>query len=112
MIVEIRKYRIKPGRRAEFIELFQARTGPAQTSVGMRVLGPFLDLEDPDSFVFLRSFPSLEERERMKVALYEGRLWKNELEGIAMPLIDEYSVVLCEAPSRFFNGPLDFESQA
>jgi len=49
--------------------------------------------------VFLRSFPSLEERERMRDAFYGGELWKNELEHLAMPLLESYDVILCEASS-------------
>jgi len=96
MIVEVRSYRIKPGRRAEFIELFEARAVPALRSHGMKVLGPLLDIENPNKFVWLRAFPSLEDRDRMKEAFYEGELWKNELEAIAMPMIDSYDVILCE----------------
>jgi hypothetical protein len=99
MIVEVRSYRIKPGRRAEFIEFFESRSIAAQREHGMRLLGPLLDLENPNKFVFLRSFPSLEERDRMKDAFYEGELWKNELESIAMPMIDSYDVILCETSS-------------
>ena len=96
MIVEVRSYRIKPGRRAEFIQLFETRAIPALRGHGMKVVGPFLDVENPNKFVWLRSFPSLEERDRMKDAFYEGDLWKNELEAIAMPMIDSYDVILCE----------------
>lgn len=32
----------------------------------------------------------------MKDAFYEGEEWKNELEAIAMPMIDSYDVILCE----------------
>jgi hypothetical protein len=97
VIVEVRSYRIKSGRRDEFIEFFETRAVPAQRELGIRILGPLLDIENPNKFVFLRSFPSLEERDRMKDAFYEGELWKNELEGIAMPMIDSYDVILCEA---------------
>ena len=108
MIVEVRAYRIKPGRRQEFIELFETRSVPAHRALGMQILGPLLDLENPNKFVFLRSFPSLEERDRMKAAFYEGELWKNELEAIAMPMIDSYDVILCEtAPGCVFDGPRD-----
>ncbi|HXD32685.1 MAG TPA: NIPSNAP family protein [Pyrinomonadaceae bacterium] len=100
MIVEVRSYRIKPGRRAEFIEFFETRSVPALRDHGMKVIGPLLDLENPNKFVFLRSFPSLEERERMKDAFYEGELWKNELEQIAMPMIESYDVILCETTPR------------
>jgi hypothetical protein len=97
MIVEVRTYRLKPGQGDRFIQFFKTTTAPAQHSFGMKVLGPFIDLENPDVFVFLRSFPTLEGRDEMKNAFYESDLWKNELEGIAMPMIDSYSVVLTEA---------------
>ena len=106
MIVEVRSYRIKPGRRAEFIQLFETRAEPALRSHGMKVLGPLLDLENPNKFVWLRSFPSLEERDRMKADFYEGELWKNELESIAMPMLDSYDVILCEtSPGYVCDGP-------
>jgi hypothetical protein len=106
MIVEVRSYRIKPGRRAEFIRLFETRAVPALREHGMKVIGPFLDVENPNKFVWLRSFPSLEERDRLKDAFYEGPLWKNELEAIAMPMIDSYDVILCEtSPGCVFDFP-------
>src|SRR5215470_1591807 len=96
MIVEVRSYRVKPGHREEFIQFFETRSVPALRSHGMRVVGPLLDLENPNKFVWLRIFPSLDERERMRTAFYEGELWKNELESIAMPLLESYDVILCE----------------
>jgi hypothetical protein len=106
MIVEVRSYRIKPGRREEFIKLFETRAIPALRSHGMKVLGPLLDLENPNKFVWLRSFPSLEERERMRNDFYGSELWKNELEAIAMPLLESYDVILCEtSPGYVFDGP-------
>lgn len=106
MIVEVRSYRIKPGRRAEFIRLFETRAVPALRAHGMEVLGPLLDLENPNKFVWLRSFPSLEERERMRDAFYGSDVWKNELEAVAMPLLESYDVILCEtSPGYVFDGP-------
>ena len=106
MIVEVRSYRIKPGRRAEFIEFFETRSIPALRSHGMKIMGPLLDLENPNKFVWLRSFPSLDEREQMKNAFYEGELWKNELEAIAMPMLESYDVILCETSDGYvFDGP-------
>jgi hypothetical protein len=99
MIVEVRSYRIKPNKRAEFIKLFETKAIPAQRSHGMKIVGPLLDVENPNKFVFLRSFPSLAERDRMKDEFYEGPLWKNELEAIAMPMLDSYDVILCETSS-------------
>jgi NIPSNAP protein len=106
MIVEVRTYKIKPGCRDEFIKFFETRGAPAQRSLGMRILGPLLDLENPDTFVWLRGFSSLDERERLKRAFYDGDEWKGELEAIAMPLIESYAVVLTEAsPGCVFDDP-------
>jgi len=106
MIVEVRCYRIKPGRREEFIQFFETRAVPALRSHGMKILGPLLDLENPNKFVWLRSFPSLAERERMKDAFYGGELWKDELESIAMPMLESYDVILCEtSPGYVCDGP-------
>ncbi len=101
MIVEVRSYRIKPGKREEFIEFFLKRSVPALREHGMKIQGPFIDIENPNKFVWLRSFPSLEDRERMKNAFYGGELWKNELEAIAMPMLESYDVILCETSSGY-----------
>ena len=101
MIIEVRRYRIKPGRRDEFIRFFETRSVPALRDYGMQVLGPLVDVENPNAFIFLRAFPSLEARDQMKDAFYGSDLWKNELEAIAMPLIDSYDVVLTETTPGF-----------
>jgi len=106
MVVEVRSYRIMPGRRDEFIRFFETRSVPALRAHGMKILGPLLDVENPNKFVFLRSFPSMDERERMKNDFYEGDLWKNELESIAMPMLDSYDVILCAtSPGCVFDDP-------
>jgi hypothetical protein len=108
VIVEVRSYRIKPGRREEFIQFFETRCVPALRSHGMRVVGPLLDLENPNKFVWLRSFPSLEARERMRNAFYEGELWTNELEAIAMHMLESYDVILCEtSPGYVAEGSVE-----
>ena len=103
LIVEVRTYRVKPGLRDRFLDFFEREAVPLQRSFGMRVVGPFLDVEDPDTFIWLRAFPSHDERERMKRALYEGAKWKGELEAIAMPMLESYSFTLTELAPGFVN---------
>jgi hypothetical protein len=98
MIIEMRTYRLKPGKRAEFLDLFRTRSVPAHREIGMTIAGPFLSVEDPDTFFFMRGFPDLESREPMKAKFYEGELWKHELENVLMPMIDRYEVVVVEGP--------------
>jgi len=92
----MRTYRTKPGKRGEFLDIFRSRSIPAHAEIGMKILGPFPSLEDPEVFFFLRGFPDLESREPMKAKFYEGELWKGELETILMPMLETYEVVVVD----------------
>src|SRR5215475_8971414 len=96
MVIEMRTYKLKPGSRGRFLEIFRAKSMPAHAQIGMKILGPFLSIENEDTFFFMRGFPDLKSREPMKAKFYEGELWKRELEDALMPMIEEYSVVLVE----------------
>lgn len=98
MIVEMRTYKLKPGTRDRFLEIFRTKSAPAHAEIGMRVLGPFLSVEDPDTFFFMRGFPDLTSRDTMKAQFYEGELWKRDLEHVLMPMIEKYDVVLVDDP--------------
>jgi len=96
MIVEMRTYKLKPGMRARFLEIFRYKSVPAHVEFGMKILGPFTSIEDPDTCFFMRGFPDLASREPMKAMFYEGDLWKRELESVVMPMIDKYEVVVVD----------------
>lgn len=102
MIIEMRTYKTKPGRRAEFLDTFCARSIPAHRALGMRISAPFPSLEDPDAFFFMRGFPDLASREPMKARFYESALWKNELEAVLMPMLADYQVIVVEGPEEMF----------
>ena len=100
MIIEMRTYKTKPGMRSQFLEIFRSRSIPAHEEIGMRILGPFLSIEDPETFFFMRGFPDLASREPMKAKFYEGELWKGELESIVMPMLEKYEVVIVDDPEE------------
>ena len=97
MIVEMRTYKLKPDTRTEFLKIFESKSVPEHQKIGMRILGPFLSVEDADTFFWVRAFPDLKSRERMRDEFYEGKLWKEELEQKLMPMIEKYDVVVVEA---------------
>jgi hypothetical protein len=97
VIIEMRTYKTKPGKRAEFLEIFESKSVPAHQEIGMKILGPFVSVEDAETFFFMRGFPDLESRDPMKAQFYEGDLWKRELEHKLLPMIEKYDVVLVEA---------------
>lgn len=96
MIIEMRTYKTKPGQRSQFLEIFRRKSMPAHAEIGMKILGPFVSVEDPDTFFFMRGFPDLPSREPMKAKFYEGELWKKELESVLMPMLEKWDVVLVE----------------
>lgn len=100
MIIEMRTYKTKPGKRPEFIEIFRTKAVPAHEEIGMKILGPFLSVEDEDTFFFMRGFPDLPSREPLKARFYEGALWKNELENMVMPMLERYEVVVVDDPDN------------
>jgi len=98
VIVEMRTYKTKPGMRSRFVEIFLSRAVPAHDEIGMKILGPFLAVDDPDTLFFMRGFPDMESRDPMKEKFYEGELWKQELERVVMPMLEKYEVTLVEDP--------------
>jgi NIPSNAP len=98
MIIEMRTYKTVPGMRSQFLGVFCKRTVPAHTELGMTILGPFLSVEDPDTFFFMRGFPDLASRESLKAKFYEGELWKNELESVLMPMLEKYDAIVVDDP--------------
>jgi hypothetical protein len=65
MIIEMRTCKTTPGMRSRFLEIFHSKSIPAHREIGMKILGPFNSIEDPDTFV-MRGFPDLRSREAMK----------------------------------------------
>ena len=74
MIIEIRNYKIRTGQRDKFIEFFETKALPLQEKFGMKILGQFINEEDPDSFVWLRAFKDEKDREIKKKHFYESPL--------------------------------------
>jgi hypothetical protein len=98
MIIEMRTYKTKLGKRSEFLAIFRSKSIPAHAEIGMKILGPFPSVEDPDTFFFMRGFPDLASRDPMKAKFYEGELWKSELENVLMQMLEKYDVVLVDDP--------------
>lgn len=98
MIVEMRTYQTKAGARERFLRLFEEVSIPEHRQLGMPIIGPFLAVEDPDTFFFMRGFPDMESRDALKEQFYGGSLWLERLEGELMPLLEHYDVVLVDDP--------------
>lgn len=105
-VVELRQYTLKPERRDELIVLFDRQFVETQEACGMRLIGQFRDLDDPDRFVWLRGFPGMPARARALAAFYGGPVWQAHREAANATMIDSDDVLLlrpAHAGSGFAN---------
>jgi hypothetical protein len=93
-VIELRQYTLRPGQRDTLVELFDKELVEPQEAVGMAVIGQFRDLEDPDRFVWLRGFPSLETRAPSLQAFYGGPSWRAHGPAANATMIDSDDVLL------------------
>ncbi|MGH7911450.1 MAG: NIPSNAP family protein [Candidatus Dormibacteraceae bacterium] len=98
-VVELRRYTLHPGRREELIELFEREFVESQEAAGMRLIGQFRDLDDPDRFVWLRAFPDMESRGRALAAFYDGPIWARHRDAANATMVDSDDVLLLRAAS-------------
>jgi NIPSNAP len=103
-IVELRRYTLKPGRREDLIELFEREFVPAQQACGITLLGVYRNLDDPQSFVWLRSFQTMEQRRTALEAFYErSDAWARNRDAANDTMIDSDNVLLLR-PARADTG--------
>jgi NIPSNAP len=102
-VVELRQYTLYGGRRDTLIELFDREFVIPQERLGMRLLGQFRDLDDPDRFVWLRGLASWEERPQALGAFYTGEAWKAHREAANATMVDSDNVLLLR-PARAGSG--------
>jgi hypothetical protein len=93
-VVELRRYRLHPGRRDELIELFDRELVETQEAAGMQVVGQFRDLDRSDHFVWLRAFASMAARRQALEAFYGGPVWARHGLAAASTMIDSDDVLL------------------
>jgi len=93
-IVELRQYTLHRNRRDDLIELFDRAFIEPQEAQGMRVIGQFRDLDDPDRFVWLRGFDDMERRRDALAAFYGGPVWQAHRSAANATMVDSDNVLL------------------
>jgi quinol monooxygenase YgiN len=102
-VVEFRQYTLRPGQRDVLIELFDREFVETQEAEGMKILGQFRDLDNPDRFVWVRGFPDMAERARALGAFYGGPAWKAHSKAANATMVDVSNVLLLR-PARPASG--------
>jgi hypothetical protein len=102
-VVELRQYTLHPGKRDVLIHLFDREFIEPQEATGIKVIGQFRDLDNPDRFVWLRGFPDMASRAKALQDFYGGPVWKRHREAANATMIDSDNVLLLR-PARPTSG--------
>jgi hypothetical protein len=94
-VIEIRTYKLKPGSGEAFHRTVVEESLPMLEGWGVEVVAFGPSLDDGDSYVLIRAYPSLEELRRSQDAFYGSDEWrKGPREAIVSRIESDFSVVL------------------
>ncbi|PTQ13317.1 NIPSNAP family containing protein [Sphingomonas oleivorans] len=104
-VLELRQYKIVPGRRDDLIDLFERYFIEGQEATGMRLVGQFRDLDDPHRFTWIRTFPNMSAREKALNSFYYGPVWLTHCDEANPLLFDNDNVLLLKPATAAFAFP-------
>ncbi len=93
-VFELRNYVMQPGKRDVLIDMFEREFIESQEVLGSRVAASFCNLDNPDRFVWLRGFESMETRAKALDGFYSGALWQGLRNEANATMIDSDDVLL------------------
>jgi hypothetical protein len=104
-VFELRQYTLHPGKRDTLIDLFENEFLETQESAGIRVIGQFRDLGDPDRFVWFRAFPDMVRRKEALTSFYSDTTWRTHRDAANATMIDSDNVLLLRIADPRFGFP-------
>ena len=111
-VVELRQYTLVPNGREALIALFEREFIETQEATGMTVMGQFRDLNNADSFVWLRGFSDMDARAAQLQEFYGGPVWKAHRDAANATMIDSDNVLLLHPTSPTSGFQLENASRA
>jgi hypothetical protein len=93
-VVELRQYTTRPGKRDILINMFDADFVAPQEAAGIKVIGQFRNIDDPNKFVWIRGFPDMASRATSLKTFYTGPAWRTRRDSANATIIDNDNVLL------------------
>ncbi len=91
---ELRQYKVKPGKMAEWLKVMEEEIIPFQISKGMVITGSYQGEEDDSVYIWMRRFESEAAREKLYEAVYQSNFWKNDMSPRIPDLLDREAAVI------------------
>jgi hypothetical protein len=108
LILEIRTYRVLPGRESEFVSLMRAEALPLLSDQQIDVVDCGISLDprdgDPTDAYLIRAFTDEATRERAELAFYSSDAWQNGPRAAVLALIESFHTVILDAPDSVVDG--------
>lgn len=101
-IIEVRVYKIAPGKMDEWERFFHDKLVAPQEKAGIKILNAYRTLEDENLFVWSRQYSSKKNMAAERAGFYESELWLNTLrpELRAKGFIEKVETVYTVKPSK------------
>ncbi len=91
---ELRQYKVRPGKMAEWLKVMEEEIIPFQVSKGMVITGSYQGETDDSVYVWTRRFESETQREALYEAVYQSDYWKNDVAPRIPELLDREAMVV------------------
>jgi hypothetical protein len=91
---ELRQYKVRPGKLAEWVRIMEQEIIPFQVSKGMVICGSFRGESDESVYVWLRRFENEAEREALYKAVYDSDYWKDKIAPRVSDYLDREGMVV------------------
>jgi hypothetical protein len=102
--LEIRSYTLKPGMRAELHRVMLEESLPMLQRWGVDVVRFGPSAHDDDSYVLMRAYASLAERQASQDAFYGGDEWRQGPRERVVSKIENYTSVVLELDAAVIEG--------
>ncbi len=96
-VFELRRYRLRPDARELLLDVFEREFVETQEELGIGLPGFYRDIDDPNAFVWVRSFSNMQARADALAAFYSGPAWKAHGAAANATMVNSDNVLLLRA---------------
>jgi hypothetical protein len=99
-VIEVRTYSLRENSSETFAQVMAGKAVPMMTAAGLKVVFFGACVAEPNTYLLVRAFESLEIRHQQKSAFYGSREWKDGVEDEVMSCIDTYLTAVMEVTAE------------
>lgn len=103
-VLELRLYRLRPGTRERFHEIFVTGALPMLARFGVTVVDYGPSMLDDTGYFLVRAFPSAEARAEALERFYGSEEWLSTYDAEVMSMIEDYLTVVLPPGSPLTKG--------